>query len=486
MVTPTSHFPLTGKSIKTKDMKRLFFLCLFSLGTYVAQAQFQINLQGLDDLVIELNDVNKTATICCYDVRLKDGGPKNMSVDWRKVRRFIASAPKTLIIPASYKHPNTGVKYTITGIGDAAFAGIMNVSFVSIPPTVKDIGRYAFFGSSLVSINLPASIRKIGDRAFGNCTELVSLQMPKGAMLGDRLYAESPRIKVLSFNTGNEDNLAENVNVSKPIVTAPIVNSDVDVDIPILNSRNEETFAMIIANENYDDEVPVQYALHDGRIFKEYCEKVLGLNPKHIYYEENATLGKMNRLMERMVMAAEAFEGDAKFIVYYAGHGIPDETTGEAYLLPNDGSGQNLKTAFSLKTFYDELGRLNAKSVTVFLDACFSGAQRGEGMLMAARGVAIAPREETPQQGNTIVFSAASGKETAWPYNEKGHGLFTYFLLKKLRESNGEATLGELDSYIQKYVKRSIMDLGYDAKMQTPKATASPALANSWRTMKLK
>ena len=168
------------------------------------------------------------------------------------------------------------------------------------------------------------------------------------------------------------------------------------------------------------------------------------------------------------------------------GHGIPDETTGEAYLLPNDGSGQNLKTAFSLKTFYDELGRLNAKSVTVFLDACFSGAQRGEGMLMAARGVAIAPREETPQQGNTIVFSAASGKETAWPYNEKGHGLFTYFLLKKLRESNGEATLGELDSYIQKYVKRSIMDLGYDAKMQTPKATASPALANSWRTMKLK
>lgn len=471
-------------------MKRLFLLCLFSLGAYVAQAQFQINLQGLDDLVIELNDVKKTATICCYDVRLKDGGPKDMSVDWRKVRRFINSAPKTLIIPASYKHPNTGETYTITGIGDAAFAGIMNVSYVSIPPTVKDIGRYAFFGSSLVSINLPASVRKIGDRAFGNCTELASLQMPKGAVLGDRLYAESLRIKVLAFNTGHDDNLAENAKDSslgqnKSVVAAPVINSDVDVDIPVLNASNEETFAMIIANENYDDEVPVQYALHDGRIFKEYCEKVLGLNPKHIYYEEDATLGKMNRLMERMVTAAEAFEGEAKFIVYYAGHGIPDESTGEAYLLPNDGSGQNLKTAFSLKTFYDELGRLNAKSVTVFLDACFSGAQRGEGMLAAARGVAIAPREETPQQGNTIVFSAASGKETAWPYNEKGHGLFTYFLLKKLRESKGETTLGELDDYIQRGVKRSIVDLEY-AKKQTPKADPSPALLNSWRTMKLK
>lgn len=464
-------------------MKRLFLLCLFSLGTYVAQAQFQINLQGLDDLVIELNDVKKTATICCYDVRLEDG--KEMSVDSRKVRHFIAAAPKTLIIPATYKHPNTGETYTITSIGDAAFAGIMNVSFVSIPPTVKEIGRYAFFGSSLVSINLPASIRKIGDRAFGNCTKLASLQIPKGAVLGEKLYAESPRIKVLSFNTGNEEYLAENVDGSKPIMTSPVVNSDVDVDIPNLNSSNEETFAMIIANENYDDAVPVQYALHDGRIFKEYCEKVLGLNPKHIYYEENATLGKMNRLMERMVTASEAFEGDAKFIVYYAGHGIPDETTGEAYLLPKDGSGQNLKTAFSLKSFYNELGKLNAKSVTVFLDACFSGAQRGEGMLTAARGVAIAPREETPQQGNTIVFSAASGKETAWPYNEKGHGLFTYFLLKKLRESKGETTLGELDDYIQRNVKRSIVDLPY-AKKQTPKSDPSPALSNSWRTMKLK
>ena len=144
-----------------------------------------------------------------------------------------------------------------------------------------------------------------------------------------------------------------------------------------------------------------------------------------------------------------------------------------------------MKTAFSLKDFYRQLGGLNAKSVVVFMDACFSGAQRGDGMLMAARGVAIKPLEQKPQLGNTIVFSAASNNETAWNYKEKGHGLFTYFLLKKLRESKGQTTLGELDAFITRNVKRSIVDLPY-AKKQTPKTDASPTLINDWQNMKLK
>lgn len=469
-------------------MKRLFFLSLLCIGALSSYAQFQIDLQGLNDLTIELNDVNRTASICCYEAHVEDGA-KKMSAERRSVRWFSKQAPETLIVPATYKHPHTKVTYTITAIGDAAFAGVKNINTILLPPTIKEIGRYAFFGSSVVSINLPASVKTIGDRAFGYCTNLKSLRMPQNATVGEKVYAESARVKVQQYNTGTENYLASNTGdkkvskVSQPV--SPVINSDVDVNIPNLGQHNEETFAMIIANENYDVEVPVQYANHDGKIFKEYCEKVLGLNPKHIYYEENATLGKMNGLIDRLVTAAEAFEGSAKFIVYYAGHGIPDETTGEAYLLPIDGNGQNMKTAFSLKDFYNQLGALNAKSVTVFMDACFSGAQRGDGMLMAARGVAIKPQEETPQQGNTVVFSAASSNETAWPYKEKGHGLFTYFLLKKLRESKGEMTLGELDEYITKNVKRSIVDLPY-AKKQTPKTDVSPVIINNWQDMKLK
>jgi hypothetical protein len=83
-----------------------------------------------------------------------------------------------------------------------------------------------------------------------------------------------------------------------------------------------------------------------------------------------------------------------------------------------------------------------------------------------------------------IVLSAAQGDETAYPYKEKGHGLFTYFLLKKLQESKGNTTLGELADYITSEVgKTSIVING---KSQTPSASVSPSMIDSWRELEIK
>ena len=83
-----------------------------------------------------------------------------------------------------------------------------------------------------------------------------------------------------------------------------------------------------------------------------------------------------------------------------------------------------------------------------------------------------------------VVFSAATGDETAYSYKEKGHGLFTYFLLKKLKESKGNTTLGELRDYINSNVRQhSIVENG---KSQTPTVTQSKLLQQSWRELKLK
>jgi hypothetical protein len=51
--------------------------------------------------------------------------------------------------------------------------------------------------------------------------------------------------------------------------------------------------------------------------------------------------------------------------------------------LPIDGIGNDPRSAYSLNELYSQLGELSAKQITVFMDACFSGAQRGDGMLMA-------------------------------------------------------------------------------------------------------
>lgn len=259
----------------------------------------------------------------------------------------------------------------------------------------------------------------------------------------------------------------------------PAPNSDVDKNIPVVKaSENSNLFAFIIANENYSD-APVPYALNDGRIFKEYCLKTLGLPEKHIRLFEDATFGNIITAVEQMKSIAEAYEGKAQFLIYYAGHGVPDEKKQTAYLLPVDGNGADITTTgYSLERFYNELSRMPLADVTVFLDACFSGAKREDEMLTSARGVAIKVQEEAPK-GNMVVFSAAAGDETAHQYPEKGHGLFTYFLLKKLQESKGIVSLGDLSEYVTRQVKRHSVVI--NNKKQTPTVIPSAVMMEKWR-----
>lgn len=272
------------------------------------------------------------------------------------------------------------------------------------------------------------------------------------------------------------------VNIDKKSVTVGI--SDVDKDIPVNDTNNDHTFVVVISNENYSLVSKVHSAINDGNCFAEYCNKTLGIPTQNIIHCKDASYGMMLSAMKRLSDIANAFRNeDFKVIFYYAGHGIPDEASKDGFLLPTDANGQQTKVCYALKDLYSELGALGAKSVIVFLDACFSGAQRGEGMLMSARGIAIKAKEEDPK-GNMVVFSAATADETAYPYKEKNHGLFTYYLLKKLQESKGEANLLEIGEYVQdKVSKQSILS---NQKSQTPTVFAAPSVANDWKTWQLK
>ena len=264
---------------------------------------------------------------------------------------------------------------------------------------------------------------------------------------------------------------------------AEVRSSDIDKDIPVTGDVQENTFAVIIANENYQEEVPVEYALNDGEAFKDYCIKTLGIPEKNIHMKANATLNNFISEVNWMKHISAAFGQDAKFIFYYAGHGIPDEATGDAYLLPIDGKGTSVASGYSLRKLYKEFSDFTSESVTIFMDACFSGAQRGDGMIASARGVAIKSKQEIPL-GNVFVMSAAQGDETAYPYKDKKHGLFTYFLLKKLQATKGKVSLDELSEYVKTSVARK--SLVENGKSQTPSIYVSSGLQDKWKKIKLK
>ena len=259
--------------------------------------------------------------------------------------------------------------------------------------------------------------------------------------------------------------------------------ASVDQNIPVAVQYEENTFAVIIGNEKYAEDVAVPYAEHDAKIFKEYVHKTFGVPENQINYITNAGLNKIRTAVRWLAKAMEVTNGKGKAIFYYAGHGIPDEASKATYLLPVDGMSGDIESAYPLSKLYQELGAIPSERITVFLDACFNGSKREGDMLASARGVAIKAKPSVPQ-GNMVVFTAAQGDETAFALNSKQHGMFTYYILKKLQDSKGNITLGDLSDYLTNEVKRDSFEK--NNKKQTPVVNVSTALAGSWQNLKLK
>lgn len=314
------------------------------------------------------------------------------------------------------------------------------------------------------------------------------------------IYASAGNVQDSNVNGQEENNKVDNVPNPSTKPSSPskesrrqqaenknsnsiIEKSDVDINIPTSKYKNENYFAFIFANENYQDVASVPNAINDGESVYKYCLYTLGIPETNIHFVKDATLNNMRREINMIKKIAEAYNGNASFIFYYAGHGIPDEKTHNSYIMPVDGYGSDITTCYSLSDIYDTFGVLPSKKNVIMLDACFSGATRQGEMLASARGVAIKSKQGMPT-GNTVVISSAQGDETAYPYKEKKHGLFTYFLLKKLQESHGETTIGTLIEYLKDNVgKKSIVVNG---KSQTPTVIFSQSVADEWNNWKLK
>lgn len=258
---------------------------------------------------------------------------------------------------------------------------------------------------------------------------------------------------------------------------------EVDNNIYLNPMQNRNIFAIIIGNENYKNETKVPFASNDATVFKEYVVKTLGVPYEQVRFVEDASYNDIRLAINWLIQAMKICRGKGRAIVYYAGHGVPNESDQTAYILPTDGMGSDPNSGYSIKELCENLSGVEAHTVTIFLDACFSGSKRENGMLTSARGVAIKVKPNAPK-GNLIIFSAAQGDETAYPYKDKQHGLFTYFLLKKLQDSKGEVTLGELSEYLADEVGRQ--SFLKNNKIQTPTVSVAPSLQNTWKNLKLK
>ena len=297
-------------------------------------------------------------------------------------------------------------------------------------------------------------------------------------------YFENKTVSLtMNQQVSGEKLIVEGIDDSKVPIEIASLSSDVDKNIPVTNKKYPNKLAMIVGNEDYSGnlnaEINVNYARRDAEVFRKYVMNTLGVEERNVYFFTNATSGTLNREIDRIAALMKRMGTDTELIFYYAGHRLPDENTKTPYLIPVDVNASNLASAISLNSIYRKFAETGAKKITVFLDACFSGGARAQSLL-AARSVRIKPKEEDIS-GNMIVFAASSGDQSALPYHAQKHGLFTYFLLKKLKESNGTVTYSELAKYLKTNV--GVEALRVNGKSQDPEVQVSPTHSENWEKL---
>lgn len=279
-------------------------------------------------------------------------------------------------------------------------------------------------------------------------------------------YNVPPRDLGLQLNRASSG-IAQVVTVAPPrpaagATTAGSFGSDLLLNIPRV-AENPNTIAVIIGNSTYAGDIPpVQFAANDAAVMRQYAQRALGIRPGNIITLTNATgtqlrttfgiqgdpTGRLRSLVR---------PGVSEVFVFYSGHGAPDASEKKAYIMPVDADVSFLaSTGYSVDLLYENLAAMGAKHVTVVLDACFSGAS-GSGKMLIQNASPIGIQVNDPAQrfqgGNATIIAAAEGQQLANWYNEKNHGILTYFFLKGLQgeadtDKNGEVTVDEMKAFL--------------------------------------
>ncbi|NLR90970.1 caspase family protein [Flammeovirga agarivorans] len=275
------------------------------------------------------------------------------------------------------------------------------------------------------------------------------------------------------------------VENTSPVIGATITPSDVDINIP-KGGTNENAVAVIIGNKNYrNSDVPaVKYAIHDAEIMKQYLTQLYGYREGNIIYIEDATQADFNAIFGikgnpkgKLYNYVKPEESDV--FIYYSGHGAPNPESQEGYFVPVDTDPSLIQfNGYAVNTLYENLAAVPYRNLTVVIDACFSGSSDGGMLLKSISPVFIKTENKILQDENAFIFSASASEQVASWYEDKSHGLFTYFYLKGLqgaadKDQDGRVTVEEMSTYLNDNV--TYMARSLNNRAQNPQINGTPS-----------
>ncbi|WP_156612612.1 caspase family protein [Paramagnetospirillum marisnigri] len=237
----------------------------------------------------------------------------------------------------------------------------------------------------------------------------------------------------------------------------------------LVGKRKSDAIALIIGVEEYQRLPAAQFAARDARVFRDFAVNGLGIAPERVklLVGADARLLDIQKALDTW-LTPEIKDGATDVYVFFSGHGLASENGRNLYLFPYDGDRALLeKSAIDRAATIDSILKAGAKSLTLFLDTCYSGGTRGNDTLIAdIRPVIIRARDgEVPSPA--AVLAASRNDQWSSSFAAARHGLFSYYLMRGLMgeadaDSDHRITLGELHSYAERQVRREASRKGSD------------------------
>ena len=228
--------------------------------------------------------------------------------------------------------------------------------------------------------------------------------------------------------------------------------------------KNRDAVAIVIANTAYQGSIPtVDFAANDASAFTKFLIDKLGYRKGNIHLVKDATKAKFelyfgNKDTHKGKLFDLIKSRKSDVTIFYSGHGVPGYRDKRGYLLPVDGEPDYPKfTAYPLDLLVANLEKQPAKTMTIYLDTCFSGDSGNGWITKNVSGLSVEIRMPKIPKKIVVVTAAKENEPANWDL-EAEHGLFTKHLLLGLNgkadlkryggNKDGQVTLLELKEYL--------------------------------------
>ena len=245
-----------------------------------------------------------------------------------------------------------------------------------------------------------------------------------------------------------------------------------------------EKWALLVCINNYPNYIsPLRYCVADVVAFRDALVNVAGFKRDKIFLMTDKMEGQMEptniNVVKRLGILAKQVQPQDTFVFYFSGHGIVNDGSSFLLAVNSDTATQDTleMSAVPLDRVSKILSLVKAQQLLTVIDACRNNPETGrsgeDNVLTDDFSKGFKIRRSNSNGGQPSVSAtlyACNVGERAYEWAEKGHGVFSYYLLEGLNgeavNSQGEVTVTTLAEYTQGNVVKWAEE--FRGKKQTP------------------